>query len=211
MVRRRVVPRCPKCFLHVPICLCAAVRPQAIATRVVVVMHHYEGNKKSNTGRLLTLALDQAEVRLRGRPHTPLDTEGLLNPARRVVLLYPTPEAEPIDAAWRAADPRPVTLVVPDGNWKQASKVVKREPAFAALPRVTLPPGPPSRYRLRRHPDPDRICTLEAVARALGVLEGPAVRAELERLLDVFVERTLWSRGNLPEAEVTGGIPDKHW
>jgi hypothetical protein len=34
-------------------------------------------------------------------------------------------------------------------------------------------------------------CTLEAIARALGVLEGPEVEARLLEALDLFVERTL--------------------
>lgn len=211
MGRARSTPRCPRCALHQPICLCDTVTPLTTRARVVVVMHFKEAQKQSNTGRLASLCLPSAEVRLRADRERPLDLSDLSDPARRAALLYPDPDAPVLDAAWAAADPRPVTLVVPDGNWRQTVKTCKREPALAALPRVRLAPGPPSRYRLRTHPDPARISTLEAIARALGALEGPAVQASLERTLEVFVERTLWSRGTLPEAEVTGGIPRKDW
>ena len=211
MSRSHTVPRCEACGLHVPLCLCASISPLITRARVLVVMHRKEALKSSNTGRLIPLLMPNSEVRERGHKHQPLSTEGLVDPERRVVLLYPAEDAEVLDAAWCAADPRPVTLVVPDGNWKQASKVVSREPGFRGLPRVTLAPGGPSNYRLRSHPDPARICTLEAVARALGVIEGPEAQAQLEHLLTVFVERTLWTRGTLAEASVTGGIPDKRW
>jgi DTW domain-containing protein YfiP len=62
-------------------------------------------------------------------------------------------------------------------------------------------------YRLRHHPDPRFVATFEAVARALGILEGPAVQADLERVFQVVVERMLWSRGRLATERVTGGIP----
>ncbi len=211
MSRERHVPRCPRCALHVPICLCDSLTPMATRSRVLVVMHFKEAVKQSNSGRLITVALQQAEIRERGALNQPLDLSDLADPSRRVALLYPDPEAPALDAAWCAADPRPVTLVVPDGNWRQTVKMCKRDAVLRDLPRVRLGPGAPSQYRLRSHPDPDRVSTLEAIARALGVLEGPAVQASLEDTFRRFVERTLWSRGTLPEDAVTGGIPRKDW
>jgi DTW domain-containing protein len=100
-----------------------------------------------------------------------------------------------------------VTLIVPDGNWRQASKVRARVPGLCAIPCVTLSAPEPSRYRLRSEAHPHGLATMEAIARALGLLEGPAVRHALEHVFDVMVERTLWMRGSLAEGLVTGGIP----
>ncbi len=201
------LPRCPACALHTALCMCPLVTPLPVRTRVIIVQHVAESGRSSNSGRLAPLTLRGAELRVRGRPGAPLDPEGLVDPARRVCLLYPLPGAPVLAPA--PADPRPVTLLVPDGNWRQARKLVQRVPALRDAAKVRLPPGPPSRYRLRSHPDPDRIATFEAIARALGALEGPAVQARLERWFDVFVERTLWTRGDLPAAAVTGGIPGR--
>jgi DTW domain-containing protein YfiP len=101
-----------------------------------------------------------------------------------------------------------VTLVVPDGNWRQASKVYKRVPGLRGVPCVTLPKGPPSRYRLRAEAHPKGLSTLEAIARALGILEGAHVQRELERVLTVMVERTLWARGTLPTRDATQPLPE---
>lgn len=120
------------------------------------------------------------------------DLQDLVDPARRLLLLEP--RGAPLDEV-AAADPRPATLIVPDGTWRQAWRAVTREPALAAATRVRLPEGPPTRYRLRDSGAPDRLATLEAVARALGVLDGPEVQAHLEAVFDAWVERTLRLRG----------------
>jgi hypothetical protein len=51
------------------------------------------------------------------------------------------------------------------------------------------------------------LATMEAIARVFGWLEGPAVRRALEYVFRAMVERTLWSRGIITAADVTGGIP----
>lgn len=196
--------RCPRCALHRPLCLCAEITPLAVETRVVVVQHGKEHHRTSNSGRLVSIALRGGELRLRGAPGVPFDSADLHAPDRRAVLLYPLP-GTPI----LAPDGRPVTLLVPDGNWAQARKLVQREPALIRAERAALPPGPPSIYRLRTHPDPHRVSTFEAIARALGLLEGPAVEAALMRVFTLFVERTLYTRGDLRADEVAGGVPDR--
>lgn len=189
-------PRCPQCALHLELCLCDAVEPLTLATRVVVVCHQAELHKSTNTGRLVPLTLANGEVRVRGRKHERLETADLLAPGRAPLLLYPTRDARDLREAV-ADEPRPVTLIVPDGTWRQARKVTTREPDLAQVPRVRLPPGPPSRYRLRSHPDPRHVSTFEAVARALGILEGSEVQDRLEAVFERMVRRTLWTRGKL--------------
>ena len=89
----------------------------------------------------------------------------------------------------------PYTLIVPDGSWRQASKMGQREEALRHVQRVKLAAGAPSRYRLRRETKPEGLATLEAIARALGVLESHAVEDALLAVFDLMVERTLRSRG----------------
>ena len=61
--------------------------------------------------------------------------------------------------------------------------------------------------RLRTPTRPGRLATLEALAHALGALEGPAIEAELLRVYRVMTDRTLWTNGRLPREAVTGGVP----
>jgi DTW domain-containing protein YfiP len=174
-------------------------------TRVLLVIHRFEDRKSTNTGRLATHCLTNSEVVVRGDANAPGDAVDF-PPGSEPVLLFPHEDAVPLRDF--AASKRPVALVVPDGNWRQASKVRKRVPGLDALPCAMLEPGASSLYRLREETHPRGLATMEAIARALGVLEGEAVQRELERLFLVMVERTLWSRGELGRAEVTTGLPD---
>jgi hypothetical protein len=63
------------------------------------------------------------------------------------------------------------------------------------------------RHRLRHETREGGLATIEAIARALGVLEGGQVRSILEKVFCAMVERTLWSRGQLDAAQVSAGIP----
>lgn len=72
---------------------------------------------------------------------------------------------------------------------------------------ATLPAGGVSRYRLRHGAKPERLATIEAIAVAMGILEGPEAARQLEHIFRVMVDRTLWTNGRLPAHAVTGGIP----
>lgn len=186
MTRRLRSEKCDRCGLPPPLCLCAALQPFPCAIRVLVVIHHREAVRPSNTGHLLPLLLSDAQHRLRGEPPPfeapfappPLDLG--IGPA---VVLYPAD-----DALELTADAPLRTLVVPDGNWAQARRTVQREPGLPGLPRVRLPAGPPPLRRLRGHPEDDHLSTLEAVARALGILAGPPVQAHLEAAWQRFAD-----------------------
>jgi DTW domain-containing protein YfiP len=204
-VRRRdnVAVRCRRCQLHRSVCVCALIPTLETRTRLVLIIHRNEERKPTNTGRLATLCLPNSEVVRRG--HLTGEPSLALGAHTQPLLLFPHEDATPL-GQWATTD-RPVTLVVPDGNWRQASKVRKRVPALANVPCVSLPDGDISRYRLRAEPRTDGLATMEAIARALGVLEGPPVERALSHLFRVMVDRTLWIRGQLAGDAVHGGLP----
>ncbi len=187
--------RCRRCGLHLPSCLCASLVPLALATRVVVLRHRRELHKPTNSGRLVPLTLVHSEVRTFGERDVALDTAGLIDPTRHTLLLYPSRDSRELTQGELCVGP--ITLIVPDADWRRAFKFVAREPSLVGVPRVHLPSGAPSTYRLRRHSDPRFLATFEAIARALGILEGPDVQTRLEHVFRLMVERTLYSRGRI--------------
>ncbi len=201
---RRGQERCERCALPPEGCLCQFTAPIELRTRVVVVMHRREVHKTTNTARLVPLALANAQVCVMGLAEDRAELESAEARWDRAVLLFPSDDALELEPS-RAAEP--ITLVVPDGNWRQAHKFARREPLLAQLPRVRLPAGPPSRYALRKHPDPRFLATFEALARALGVLEGARVQQHLEALLDEKVARTLRTRPYGAERAGKSGLP----
>jgi len=163
-------------------------------TRVVVLRHRKEVHRPSNTGRLVPLTLENGSVRVTGERGVKIDPAEIDDASRRVLVLFPAPGSIPLERDPR--DERPVTLLVPDSTWRRAFKMTTREPALASLPCVHVPVGAPSIYRLRRHPDPRFLATFEAIARALGILEGEELQRRLEFAFRALVERTLQARGS---------------
>lgn len=216
--------RCPRCRLRPTLCLCSEFPSISLRrTELCLVIHRQEGKSTTNTGLLATEVLPGSRVLWRGGTaaglahergeDTALTSGQLFTHGRVPLLLFPEADAEVVDEAWLSReleqDPaRRFTLIVPDGTWSQARRTGRREPALAAVRHVTLVPGPLSEYRLRREHVDSYVCTFEAIARLLGVLEGPLVRADLERLFRKYVGRHLWGAGKLEAQDVPGGIPE---
>jgi DTW domain-containing protein YfiP len=190
--------------MHGSLCVCSLIPRIETRARLCLVIHRAEDRKPTNTGRLATECLTNSEVLVRGHHLDPRDSF-VAAPGTRPLLLFPHEGA--VDLASFAGSPEPITLVVPDGNWRQASKVRQRVSGLADIPCVKLSGGGPSQYRLRWESHEEGLATVEAIARAFGILEGPEVQAALEHVFAAMVERTLWARGDIDEHEVTGGIP----
>jgi len=94
--------------------------------------------------------------------------EILDDPSATTVLLYPGKSAKSLNHELPSG---PVNLVVVDGTWAHARKVVASNPRLAALPRYTFEPDQPSEYRIRREPSEECVSTIEAIAFVLGLLE----------------------------------------
>jgi DTW domain-containing protein YfiP len=187
------------------LCLCALIPRIETRTRVVLVIHRFEDRKPTNTGRLATECLSNSEIVVRGEEARP-STELQFPAGTRPVVLFPFEGARLLTDF--AGSEEPVTLVVPDGNWRQASKVYKRVPGLRDLPCVTLPRSTRSTYRLRAEAHDEGLSTIEAIARALGILDGASAQRALESVFDAMVERTLWARGTVTSSSVASGIPE---
>jgi len=190
--------------MHSSLCVCALIPRLETRTRLLLLMHRAEERKPTNTGRLATEALVNSELVVRGNVDAPTAAFPWAED-ERPLFLFPFADATPLPELVR--DERRITLIVPDGNWRQASRMRNRVPGLRTVPCVSLPASAPSRYRLRVESHPAGLATIEAIARAFGVLEGePVERALLVPFL-AMVDRTLWARGEGRDEDVTGGIP----
>jgi len=200
--------RCARCQMLGALCVCPLIPepPLATRTKLVLYIHRYEARKPTNTGQLAAAGLAGSEVRIRGRKEgasPPFEAA----PGTRPLLLFPDDDATPLDRL--PPSDEPVTLIVPDGTWRQAQRVRNRVPGLRQVPCVTLPAGgPPSLYRLRTEIRDGGLATMEAIMRAFALLEGPHVLPPMERVFRAMVERTLWSRGTLAATDVADGIPE---
>ena len=180
------------------LCLCDLIPSINLKTKVSLIIHRRELKRTTNTGTLLTKSLINSEMRVRGEAdRKALDLSDLLSPQYRSFLFYPADDALELNQDLVAADSLPIQLIVPDGNWRQASKVQSRHPELKDIPRVKISTKNPSQFHLRKEHFPEGMATLQAVAYALGVIEGPAVMETLLQLYQTKLERTLIGRGQL--------------
>jgi DTW domain-containing protein YfiP len=164
-------------------------------TRICLIIHVNELKRSSNTGRLALRALVNSEMRVRGEARETLDLRDLLTRRYRTFLFYPSVDAVELNHELVAQDPTPIQLLVPDGTWGQASKVLYRHHELKDVPRVRISAPNLSEFHLRFQHKPEGMATLEAIAHGLGVIEGEPVKAQLMKLYRAKVERTLRGRG----------------
>lgn len=144
-----------------------------------------------NTARLAALGLRNAQLRV-GEVFEDLP-QLLAQPDYQACLLFPGEESVALSAY--APDERPLLLVVPDGTWRKARKLLHLNPLLAALPRVSLNGAAPSRYRLRKAPQEGALSTIEAITAALDVLEAPKRFDALLRPFDALIEGQIAAMG----------------
>lgn len=182
---------CPRCHRPQSHCLCPLIPSLDSRTRVLLLQHPSEVNHALNTARLAALGLNNAEL-IVGEVFE--DLSGLLNqPGYQARLLFPGEEAQPMQAYAPSDDP--LLLVVPDGTWRKARKLLHLNPLLAALPRVTLAETSVSRYRLRKAPGPGALSTVEAVVQALQTLEAPTRFEPLLRPFEALIEGQIAAMG----------------
>jgi DTW domain-containing protein YfiP len=160
--------------------LCAAIPTLATRTRIVIVRHHLERWRSSNSGRLAHLALPNSVI----VDHGGSGGVASLPPLEGAWLVFP--EGEP---TLTAPAPPPRQLVVLDATWSQARRMFRKLAGLRGLPVLRLADAPMPAARLRESPSPGRVSTIEAIARALRLVEGDDAAAPLEALFAVAVAR----------------------
>lgn len=126
------------------------------------------------TAKMASLCLPNAQLHVGvDWDHSPALAAALADPTHPAALLYPGEDA--IDVG-REPPAGPITLVVVDGTWSQASKLVRRNERLRQLPRYAFVPPRPSDYRIRKEPRDDFVSTIEALVHVLGALEGDSER-----------------------------------
>ncbi len=160
---------CSRCKRPTRVCYCAHLTSIDTQTRVVFIQHPREEGVAIGTARIAHLCLPNSElhVGVDFRDSSALQ-RALSDPEHPAALLYPSEGAVDVFAHPPLS---PVTLVVVDGTWWQAKKLIRANPELARLPRYAFRAPTPSEYRIRREPDAAYVSTIEALVHVLGVLE----------------------------------------
>ncbi len=187
--------RCTVCLRPADFCLCALIPTLPSSTHILVIQHPQERRHALNTGRLLVAGLEHAELLI--AEQLSLDTpahEQISDPAWCTELLFPGETAQ-LPAPAEVGDERPRRLVLIDGTWRKARKILMLNPVLQSLPRVCLPGGLVSRYRLRHTRVPDALSTIEAAVQALQLIEPDRDYSPLLRPFDALIDGQIQAMG----------------
>ena len=162
-------------------------------TKFVILMHPYEHKRvKANTGRLTHLCLRDSELHLGIGFDDHEAVQALINdPKNYPVLLYPGRDSRDLSKGELRADElagRRLVVFLLDATWRLVRPMLRTSLSLQRLPRIMFSHAAPSRYIIKRQPEPGCLSTLEAAHELLVALDrsGLDAYAQPEQLLGLF-------------------------
>lgn len=172
---------CSTCRYPLNACLCAHVQPIYPQTQLLILQHPSEVEHKKNSVRVLSLVIPNTRVYV---GETQDDFAVLRNELARcdkpIYLVYPSQQSVSVETQ---AIPADCVLLLIDGTWRKAFKILQLNPWLAQYPAVHLAEGYESRYRIRKSSRSDSLSTLEASAYMLSALDA---ELDIQPLIEVF-------------------------
>ncbi|MGZ3417157.1 MAG: DTW domain-containing protein [Polyangiales bacterium] len=176
---------CEGCGRPAAVCICPQLVSVKPRTKVVVLQHPREEDNAIGTAWMVERCLSAERIvgiELEDDPRYRAAISGsaiLLAPGESAIDLHEQPPEGP------------VTLIVIDGTWSQARKLVRMNPSLAKLPRYAFRPAKPSNYRIRREPAEHCVSTIEATVAALGALEPETDAGQVLAAFDAMVDHQI--------------------
>ncbi len=184
---------CYRCFWPESLCWCGSVTPMPTRTKFVILMHPDEFKRvKAGTGRLTHLCLADSELHIGIGFDGHEAVQALLNdPNNFPVLLYPTRDARDLSKGELHADDfagRRLVVFLLDATWRRVRPMLRTSLSLQRLPRIMFSNAAPSRYVIKRQPEPGCLSTLEATHELLVALDRSGLDhyALPEQLLGLF-------------------------
>lgn len=184
-------PTCYSCFRPLTHCFCKEVASFAAHFKILILQHPNERHKFYSTSKLVVNTLTNARL-LRGIEFTPEKILQLTSP-QKTYLLYPSRDAIDCETVSLGADS---TVIVIDGTWMEAKKVMRLNPILKEFPHLTFKRDFRSNYLIRKQPAKHCLSTLESIGHLLklnaegaGHLEKLATYNNLFHVFNKMVER----------------------
>ncbi len=157
-------------------------------------MHKSEVALTSSSATLAKLSLKKLNIHIRGDKEISFSPSFINEEKYTPLYLYPGEDAHELTREFIQALKKPVQLIVPDGTWRQTKNLQRRESKLRECIMVKLPSKQVSHYFLRKQKYDYGLCTHEAIAYALGIIEGTIFEQALMKNLQYMVEAHLLAR-----------------
>ena len=179
-------PLCPACRLYPEICICASTPRLNNFNKISLLIHVKEYCRLTNTGHLLELCLQNFTLEFYGKPKQPCNPLNLISSLHQNYILHPAASLTLQDISHSG---QPVNLIIPDGTWRQSSRMLRSDLKLTNLPRVRLSGCFESAYLLRKERTAGHLSTFEAAALALSELAEQQITSEMLTFFNHFVHK----------------------
>ncbi len=195
---------CLRCLRRLRTCLCEHVKPFHTYNRFTLLIHPMEFKKeRTGTGRISHLSLENSSLIDGVNFDNDQRWEKELNdPHYLPVVLYPGPEAINLSeindkTLLPGGGEKPLKLIVIDGTWPCAKKMMKETKSLHSLPRVSFTNTRKSEFVIKQQPNDLCLSTIESIHQVLvefkrlGIEESGTPIDHLTEVFGKMVERQI--------------------
>ncbi|GAB2641162.1 tRNA-uridine aminocarboxypropyltransferase [Vibrio panuliri] len=180
---------CHGCGLHHQ-CVCHLVPHIEVPVHIALLMHENEVTRETNTGQWLLKALPSTSKHIwQRRSPCPELIKLIESDHYQPYLLYPSDNSVSLSEVTNmsAQQQKVPLLIILDGTWQEAAKMLRKSGWLAALPGVHLTPSQPSAYQLRRNQQQGHLCTFEVGAEVIKELGFTHQAQQLEDFFQQYI------------------------
>ncbi len=187
---------CLRCFRRIRTCLCEHVKPFHTLTHFTLLIHPMEFKKeRTGTGRMTHLTLENSSL-IDGInfDEDPRWIKQLEDSNYTPVVLYPGPGAVNLSEIKSPSElpgggEKPLRIIVIDGTWPCAKKMMKLTKSLHDLPRVSFTNSRKSDFVIKQQPDELCLSTIESVHQVLVEMQRLGCETNespIKNLTDIF-------------------------
>lgn len=161
---------CAVCSRPTSVCFCSDIVTQDNDVRVTILRHADEINHPLGTATMAKLSFTKSVIIEQGMKQD-------LKLSSKTVLLYPSEGSVELTPSMEIDH-----LIVLDGTWRKAKRLLNEFTELNKIPRVHLPSSYQSLYTIRKAPEKHMLSTLEAITHSLSLIEKRDFTASLQVL-----------------------------
>ena len=174
-------------------CYCSLIRPFDSTPRFIILTQPREAKHSLGTGRMAHLCLTNSLL-IEGVDFSENEELNAILRDRKIspVVLYPRRASVNVsilsqeDRAAIIPAGQELVVIVPDGTWKTARKMVHLSRNLQNLTFISFDPPRLSRYRIRQQPRAHYYSTLEAIHHVIDLFMAHPQERPHDTLLEVF-------------------------
>ena len=176
-------------------CVCKDLPIVKSSMEILIIRHHKEARRPSNTARIAALCLPKAQI-----VDFPFEDSSIIIDPSQDLLIYPAETTTCRQVNQQTSFKR---LIFLDGTWRQTRKMYRKISGLQSVAWTTLEPHHNPPPKVRKPPFVGGMSTMEAIGRALGQFEGDDKEMKLYEGLSLWIDAVRQNTGIT--AELTSG------